>query len=119
MLHRVLRKTLLGVGMSMLVASMAIVTASAGVKPGDVITPENATKVENLVSPGVYYMVRHGMQMNIVPTERVERPPPYMDATEKYSSHVRLTMNHRSLVGHVAGQAVPLSAANDPHVPNR
>ena len=61
MLHGVVRKTLLGVGISMLTASMAIATASAGVKPGDVITAQNATQVQNLVSPGVYYMVQHGM----------------------------------------------------------
>ena len=54
MLNRVLRKTLLGVCICMLATSIAIATASAQVKPGDVITPENATKVQNLVSPGVY-----------------------------------------------------------------
>ena len=119
MLDRVLRKTLLGVCVSMLAVSIAIATASAQVKPGDVITPENATKVQNLVSPGVYYMVRHGMQMNIVPNERVEWPPPYMDATEKYSSQVRLTDDHRSMVGYVAGQPFPLIDANDPYVANK
>ena len=51
MVDRVLRKTLLGICVSMLAVSMAIATASAQVKPGDVITPENATKVQNLVSP--------------------------------------------------------------------
>ena len=54
MLNRVLRKTLLGVCICMLATSIAIATANAQVKPGDVITPENATKVQNLVSPGVY-----------------------------------------------------------------
>ena len=63
--------------MSILAALLAIATANAQVKPGDVITPENAAKVKSLVSPGVYYMVQHGMQMNIVPTERVDWPPPY------------------------------------------
>jgi len=67
----------------------------------------------------VYYMVQHGMQMNIVPTQRVDWPPPYMDATEKYSSQVRLTMDHRSMVGYVAGQPFPLIDANDPFVANK
>src|SRR5271154_1444294 len=119
MLHRKLRKTLLGVGMSMLATLIAVATASAQVKPGDVITPENATKVQNLVSPGVYYMVRNGMQMNIVPSARIEWPPPYMDATEKYASQVRLTDDHRSLVGYVAGQPFPLIDSNDPYVANK
>src|SRR5271155_3205181 len=112
MIRKILRMTTLGVGMSILAASMA----NAQVKPGDVITPENAAKVKSLVSPGVYYMVQHGMQMNIVPTERVDWPPPYMDATEKYSSQVSLTADHRSMIGYVAGQPFPLIDANDPSV---
>ncbi len=67
----------------------------AQVKPGDFITPENATKVKDLVGPGVYYKVEHGMSMKIVPTERVDWPPPYKDATEKYSSQVRLSQDKR------------------------
>ena len=51
MLDRVLRKTLVGVCVSMLAVSIAISKASAQVKPSDVITPENATRVQNLVSP--------------------------------------------------------------------
>jgi hypothetical protein len=96
--------------------TVGAVSARAGVKPGDVITTANATKVRDLVSPGTYYMVTHGMQMDIVPTERVDWPPPYKDATEKYSSQVRLTDDHRSLVGYVAGQPFPLIDANDPFV---
>src|SRR6266849_8764085 len=71
----------------------------AQVKPGDFITPENATKVKDLVGPGVYYKVEHGMSMKIAPTQRVDWPPPYKDATEKYSAQVRLTPDHRSVLG--------------------
>src|SRR5712672_2339709 len=101
-----------------LVLSVAMFTATsrAGVKPGDVITPANAAQVKDLGSPGVYYMVQHGMRMNVTPTERVDWPPPYKDATEKYSAQVRLSDDHRSLVGYVAGQPFPLIDPNDPHV---
>jgi hypothetical protein len=88
----------------------------AQVKPGDFITSSNASKVKNLVPPGVYYKVQKGMSMKIVPTERVDWPPPYKDATEKYSAQVRLTNDHRSLVGYVAGQPFPLIDTNDPYV---
>jgi hypothetical protein len=87
----------------------------AEVKPGDFITPDNATKVQDLLSPGVYYKVQNGMSMKITPTERVDWPPPYKDATEKYSGQVRLTDDHRSLVGYVAGQPFPLIDPNDPY----
>ncbi len=88
----------------------------AQVKPGDVITPENSYKVKDLVSPGVLYKVERGMTMHITPTERVDWPPPYKDATEKYSAQVRLSADHRSLIGYVAGQPFPLVDANDPYV---
>jgi hypothetical protein len=88
--------------------------ASAQVKPGDFITPDNASKVRDLVSPGQYLRVMHGMSIKIVPTERIDWPPPYKDATEKYSSQVRLTPDHRSLIGYVAGEPFPLIDVNDP-----
>jgi len=90
--------------------------AFAQVRPGDRITRANASKVRNLVSPGVYLAVTKGMVVDIVPAERIEWPPPYMEATEKYSPQVRLSADHRSLVGYVAGQPFPLLDPNDPDV---
>jgi hypothetical protein len=88
--------------------------ASAQVKPGDFITPDNAAKVKDLLSPGQYLRVLHGMTIKVVPTERIDWPPPYKDATEKYSSQVRLTPDRRSLIGYVAGEPFPLIDVNDP-----
>ncbi|HLX37871.1 MAG TPA: hypothetical protein VKR29_08715, partial [Candidatus Binataceae bacterium] len=62
----------------------------ASVKPGDLITPDNASLVRDLVSPGNFALVVQGMRMKIVPTEHLEYPPPYQAATEKYSPQVRL-----------------------------
>jgi hypothetical protein len=94
-------------------------SAFAQVKPGDFITPESAAKVRDLVSPGVNYKVEHGMSMKIIPTSRIDWPPPYKDATEKYSAQVRLSNDHRSIVGYVAGQPFPLIDPNDPWVANK
>jgi hypothetical protein len=65
-------------------ASTAIVTALlatasptlAEVKPGDFITDQNAEKVRDLVSPGQYLRITHGMSLKIIPTERIDWPPP-------------------------------------------
>src|ERR1700674_90768 len=97
-----------------LVVGSSSVPAQAQVKPGDFITPDNAYKVKDLVSPGQYLRVMHGMTIQVTPTERIDWPPPYKDATEKYSSQVRLTPDHRSLVGYVAGEPFPLIDVNDP-----
>src|SRR6202158_3148854 len=99
-------------GATLLLLALVFCTSGyAQVKPGDLITPENATKVKDLVAPGVDYKVERGMQMRVIPSQRVDWPPPYKDATEKYSSQVRLTQDHRSLLGYVSGQPFPLIAA--------
>ena len=110
-----------GWGLGVLAVGALLIATTSGpvaaqVKPGDFITTENSYKVKDLVSPGVFWRVQNGMSMKIVPTERIDWPPPYKDATEKYSSQVRLTSDHRSLVGYVAGQPFPLLDPNDPDV---
>ncbi len=101
---------------SIAMAGLLSPAAMAQVKPGDFITPDNAAKVKDLVPPGVLYKVQQGMEMKVVPTQRVDWPPPYKDATEKYSAQVRLSEDHRSVLGYVAGQPFPLIDANDPYV---
>jgi hypothetical protein len=95
---------------------LGVPVVQAQVKPGDFITPENASRVKELMAPGAYYKVERGMTMKIVPSQRIDWPPPYKEATEKYSGQVRLSNDHRSLVGYVAGQPFPLLDANDPYV---
>jgi len=55
----------------------AALPAAAQVKPGDIITRDNASQVVTLVSPGTYQLVRQGMTMRITPTGHLEWPPPY------------------------------------------
>ena len=80
--------------------------APSEIKPGTKITPANVALVKDLVSPGVYWRAKNGMVMNIIPTGRIDWPPPYKEATEKYSAQVRLAPNRLSLQGYVAGSAV-------------
>jgi hypothetical protein len=89
--------------------------ARAQVKPGDVITRDNAYKVAELLSPGNYVLVQGGMQLKIVPTDKLDWPPPFKAATEKYSPQVQLAPDG-SLKGYVAGQPFPLVDPNDPQV---
>jgi hypothetical protein len=96
-------------------ALIAPAAAHAQVKPGDVITPANAGKVKNLLSPGNYLLVQQGMQLDIVAAEKLEWPPPYTAATEKYQAQVKL-MPDGSLHNYVAGQPFPLLDPNDPHM---
>jgi hypothetical protein len=101
---------------ALVLSALISVPSYAQVKPGDMIGADSAAKVQDLVSPGVYYKVAHGMELKITPSQRVDWPPPYKDATEKYSAQVRLSQNHKSIVGYVAGQPFPLIDPNDPDV---
>ncbi len=89
-------------------------SAGAGVIPGDTITKDQAGKVTDLVSPGNLILVQQGMTMKIVPTDRLEWPPPYRSATEKYSPQVSLAPDG-TLKGYAAGLPFPLVDANDPN----
>jgi hypothetical protein len=103
-------------GLLIVALALAPSIARAGsVKPGDLITPDNASAVADLVSPGNFYLVKQGMHLKIVPTQRLEWPPPYKTATEKYSPQVSLN-DKSELQNYVAGQPFPLLDPNDPHV---
>jgi Protein of unknown function (DUF1329) len=91
----------------------APVKAHAQVKPGDIITPNNASQVVGLVSPGNYILVRQGMTMKIIPTAHLDWPPPYKAATEQYSAQVSLAPDG-DLKNYVAGLPFPLVDVNDP-----
>ncbi len=116
--QKVSRLTLIA-SAALLAQIAAIKFAAAQVRPGELITAQDARKVEQLVSPGVYLRVTHGMSMQIAPSERIEWPPPYREATEKYSAQVRLSRDHRSLVGYVAGLPFPFIDPNDADAGNK
>jgi hypothetical protein len=92
------------------------VATAAAPKPGDVISQATSQSVRDMVSPGVFYLLQHGLRMKIVTPTLIQLPPPYMEATEKYSAQVRLTKDKRSLVGYVAGRPFPLLDVNDPDI---
>jgi hypothetical protein len=89
--------------------------ARSQVKPGDVINKDGAGKVASLVSPGNLVLVQQGMTLHIVATGKLDWPPPYKAATEKYSFQVQLSPDGR-LGNYVAGQPFPLLDPNDPQI---
>src|SRR5437588_60733 len=103
--------------LSMTIFLLCVASVSrAQVRPGDFINADNASKVQDLVSSGAYDAIQKGMSLKVVPTQRIDWPPPYKDATEKYSAQVRLAPNRQSLIGYVAGQPFPLIDSNDTDV---
>jgi Protein of unknown function (DUF1329) len=101
------------IALALAIAVSLAIPGFAQVQPGDVITPSNASKVQNLVSPGNFTLVKQGMTMKITPTAHLDWPPPYKAATEQYSPQVTLGADG-DLQHYVAGLPFPLVDANDP-----
>jgi hypothetical protein len=90
--------------------------APADVRPGEVITAENVDKAKHLISPGLEWVVRHGMKMKVIEPRRVEWPRAYREATEKYSPQVKLGADGITLESYTAGQPFPNIDPNDADV---
>ncbi|MEO6026696.1 MAG: DUF1329 domain-containing protein, partial [Candidatus Binatia bacterium] len=88
--------------------------AIAEVQPGDVITKANQDKIKGLVSDGVQWCVNRGMEMKIIPTQKIPLPKLYQEATEKYSAQVKLKED-QTLEGYVSGRPFPQVDVADPH----
>src|SRR5258708_30606854 len=85
------------------------------IRPGEILTRANAASVQPYLSPGNYALVRDGMPLRVVPSSRLDWPPPYLVATEKYSPQCSLGWDgsHR---GYIAGLTFPLMDPNDPSI---
>ncbi len=86
------------------------------IKPGEVITKENADRVNGLVAEGVRWAVENGMDMRIVPYQEIPMPRDYLDATEKYGGQTGLS-DRNQLTNWVAGKPFPTVDSNDPKAP--
>jgi hypothetical protein len=85
------------------------------IRPGEVITTTNASTARTYLTPGSYVLVTRGVPVRIVSSSRLDWPPPYRVATERYSPQVSLSADG-SLNGYVAGLPFPLLDANDPAI---
>ena len=102
-------------GLSVIVGLAAVARpVRAEVKPGDVITRDNVADAGDMISPGVQWCVRHGMTIHAVAPQKIDLPKPYLDATEKYASQVRLGPGGLKLQNYVAGLPFPNIDTNDP-----
>ena len=86
--------------------------AAAEPKPGDTITRSNVEAAKDHVSPGVAWAVENGMDLTIVPYQKIEEAAEYSSATEKYSAQVSLSEKNE-LQNWVAGRPFPKVDAGD------
>ncbi len=102
-----------------LVAAFALFVAAgpalADVKPGDKVTAANVDSVKDMISPGLYWAIQYGLPMDIIETRDTPVKKAYLEATEKYSSQVKLA-DAGGVTGYVAGFPFPNTDTSDPQV---
>lgn len=99
--------------LAVLILLVSSIPAAAQVTPGETITRSNVEKIRDLVSPGVFFAVENGMDMEIVEHESIPQPVVYKEATERYSAQVTLAENN-NLENWVAGRPFPTIDNADP-----
>jgi hypothetical protein len=109
-MRHLLRSTVFVAALACLIPSAPV---GADVQVGDVIGPADADKVKDLISPGLYWAVQYGLPMKIVEPQPMPIKTAYREATEKYSSQVKLT-DANGVEGYVAGFPFPNTDSNDP-----
>jgi hypothetical protein len=102
-----------GFSLSFLLLATTPGDAAAEPKPGETISRSNVEAAKDYVSPGVAWAVENGMDLAIVPYQKIEEPEDYRSATEKYSAQVSLNEKHE-LQNWVAGRPFPKVDASDP-----
>ena len=107
-------KIAFGVATGLLLATLG--SSRADVNTGETITKDNMAKLGDLVSPGVKWCIERGLQITVDNYKKIEWNKEFRDATEKYSSQVKLAADGRSLEGYVAGMPFPNVDPNDPQV---
>lgn len=82
-------------------------------RPGTIIDRSNVDRFAGALNPAMYYAITHGLSVKIAPSQRIEWPAPYQQATEKYASQVSLDEND-ALKNYVAGLPFPTIDPADP-----
>jgi len=84
--------------------------------PGSVVNVGNLDQYRHLLSPGVQWLVERGGTLPVRAYERIQDPPPYQEATEKFSGQVQLSPDGLQLINHVAGKPFPTIDPGDPWI---
>ena len=98
---------------ALLVCLLPTASSANDLKPGETISRLNVERITDLVSPGIYWTVENGMDMKIVPYQKISPPQFFLDATEKYAAQVSLE-DGKYIRNWVAGFAFPDIDPNDP-----
>jgi hypothetical protein len=82
---------------------------------GTVVSKDNMDRYSEVTFPTLQYFLRNAeMKIPVAEYEKIDWPPKYREATEKYSSQVKLSADGRDMQNYVAGAPFPIIDPNDP-----
>lgn len=85
------------------------------VEPGDVVSEAIIDSHGAMLSPGLQWAVRHGLEIAVTHTQAVPIPAAYREATTRYAGEVRLNRATGALEHYVAGLPFPVIDPGDPN----
>jgi hypothetical protein len=88
-------------------------SAAAEAKPGTIIDRTNVDQYVEYLGPAIKWIVERGAKLPVSEYRKVNYPPHFAEATEKYSGQVTLAPDSTHLENHVAGLPFPKVAADD------
>jgi hypothetical protein len=80
---------------------------------GTVIDRNNAERYAALIPGALMFAIRHGLEVRVIPTARIDWPRQYQEQTEKYSPQVTLDAGG-TVHNYVAGLPFPIISPSDP-----
>jgi len=82
--------------------------------PGTVVEASNLERWKDFISPSIAWAVRRGAKLPVVANQPIELEPARAEATQRYSSQVRLSDDKTYMVNYVAGIPFPFVQTDDP-----
>ncbi|HYC57253.1 MAG TPA: DUF1329 domain-containing protein [Candidatus Binatia bacterium] len=111
---------------SLLFSASAMLAVTGGVavsgdapRPGTVVNSGNADQYAEYLGPGLLWAVQRGASLPVVAYKPIPQPPPYQEATEKFSDQVVLSDDGMRLDNYVAGMPFPSVKKTDPRMADK
>jgi hypothetical protein len=86
---------------------------ASGLVAGTIINADNADRYANLIPAATMLAIRHGLRLEVTPTQRIQWSRGFENATEKYSAQVGLDKDDY-ITNYIAGMPFPLIDIADP-----
>ncbi|HYC00583.1 MAG TPA: DUF1329 domain-containing protein [Candidatus Limnocylindrales bacterium] len=102
-----------------LLTASVVNAASEPPRPGTVVTRHNVHEYEEFLGPGLRWAVERGANLPVVAYKKIAHPPPYQEATEKFSDQVVLSPDGLRLENYVAGMPFPSVDEKDPRIADK